>query len=452
MRFSITTLGCKVNQYESQAIESILISRGHIKVESYTESDVCLINTCAVTAESVRKSRQALRRIRKSTPTALIAVFGCFSQLEPKIPVSLGADIISGTDDRLGFIEKIEQLCENKTHNETAAHRSCENPTAPASPILQTDSEDSQTLIEDLPPGKSRERTRATLKIQDGCDNYCTYCIVPHARGRSRSLPLSRIAEYAERIANEGFREIVVTGIEISSYGKDLPATPPLTEALAVISKAAPNTRIRLGSLDPAAITKEFCIELQNLPNLCNSFHLSLQSGSDDILRKMGRRYNTADVSETITRLRDMFPNCGITADLIVGFPGETDDDFDKTLTFIKNSAFSNMHIFPFSPRPGTPAADMPNQVSKTIRRERARIISDAAAEMALDFRHSQIGKTVQVLFEQKRDGLWIGYSENYIQVAVKTTVEKNTIHPVKILSVESEHTFGELVHHLPNN
>ena len=427
MRFCTATLGCKVNQYETQAMEGILISRGHSRSAAGDGNDVCIINTCAVTAESVRKSRQAVRRMKKLEPNALIAVCGCFSQLDAESVAALGVDIVGGSGDRYTFLLKLESLYMNSSK------------TIPPSRADK---------FEELPPisAASSEKTRALLKIQDGCDNYCAYCIIPYARGRSRSLPLDRVAEHARSIAEQGFREIIITGIEISSYGKDLEGTPSLTDALQTISKAAPKTRLRMGSLDPCVVTEEFCDKLLDIPNLCNHFHLSLQSGCDDTLKRMGRKYDTGLVKKAISNLRRLFPDCGITADLITGFPGETDAEFEQTLEFITDAAFSAMHIFPFSPRPGTRAADMPLQVEKSTRQNRARIATEAAKKMTLAFQENQIGKTVEVLFERKRGNCWIGHSGSYLEVAVRNGGAKNELFEVRITDMIDKMVIGKIV------
>ena len=464
MRFCTMTLGCKVNQYETQAIESILCERGFELFDPGEGCNVCIINTCTVTAEGDRKSRQVIRRMKKLEPEALIAVCGCFSQMEPEFVEKLGVDLISGTKDRLRFVSKVEELASKPRH--------------PKQPRLPELTKDLDTFIEplnqpltfeELPPGSTATRTRALLKIQDGCDNYCTYCIVPYARGRSRSLPLSRIAEYAKQLEERGYKEIVITGIEISSYGKDFESkkqssskpsnekSNPYNEALHLpsqqlpaaihtIANSAPNTRLRLGSLDPAILTEEFCIELSKINNLCNHFHLSLQSGCDKTLKRMGRKYSTNQVMQYMTTLRASFKNCGITADLITGFPGETDSEFEQTLAFIEKASFSSMHIFPYSSRPGTKAASFPNQIEKSIKKERARRATAIANSKTKDFKKAQIGKTVKVLFEQKKNGFNIGHSENYIEIHVKDKVDKNSIHNVKIIAIKNDKLIGEVV------
>ncbi|MCL2408834.1 MAG: tRNA (N(6)-L-threonylcarbamoyladenosine(37)-C(2))-methylthiotransferase MtaB [Oscillospiraceae bacterium] len=413
MRFYVETLGCKVNQAESLSLESVLISRGHILAEPGRGCDICIINTCAVTAESARKSRQTIRRLKKLEPSAKIAVCGCLSALEPESAAQLGADIISGAGDKSELVNQLEQLAIDYEQLSTV---NCQPSTA---------------------------KTRALLKIQDGCDNFCAYCVIPYARGAPRSLPIELAVEQAREIQSTGFREIVVTGIEISSYGKDLSGEETLVDVVRAIGLAAPDARLRLGSIDPAAVTEDFCCKLASGINLCDHFHLSLQSGCDETLRRMGRKYNTDAVAEAILCLRGHFPDCGITADLITGFPGESDVEFAQTLEFIKSAKFSDMHIFPFSPRQQTRAASMSDQVEKKIRRERARIAAAVAREMSLEFKRSQIGKTLKVLIERESDGFSTGYAGNYLEVRAENGGEKNSMHVVQIQGVEDELVWG---------
>jgi len=446
MRFRSVTLGCKVNQFETQAVESILVSRGHTQAKPGEGCDVYIINTCLVTAESARKSRQAVRRAVRLEPGAKIAVCGCFSQLEPETAGLLGADLIGGTGDKTAFALAVEKLGNS---NRDGAGRG-EVPSVPSGqtvcpPLLISPVPAYESPLCDVPPGAAAGRTRALLKIQDGCDNHCSYCIVPHARGRSRSLPLKTVYEHARLLDSKGFREIVITGIEISSYGRDLDDNPVLADAVRAVSEAAPGARLRLGSLDPGAVTENFCLHLEKTGNLCGHFHLSLQSGCDETLRRMGRKYSSGDVLDAIERLRNGFPGCGITADLIVGFPGETKAEFETTLAFIQNAAFSGMHVFTYSQRPGTPAADMQGQVDKAVRRDRASSAAAISKSMAEDFKLGQVGATRNVLFEKKSGGFWMGRTDNYIEVAIKKGGSRNTVLPVRITSVENGMVWGEV-------
>ncbi|NLA86256.1 MAG: tRNA (N(6)-L-threonylcarbamoyladenosine(37)-C(2))-methylthiotransferase MtaB [Clostridiales bacterium] len=428
MRFYFETLGCKVNQFETQALETILTSRGHTPARAGAGCDAVIVNTCAVTAESGRKSRQAVRRLKKLEPDAIAAVCGCFSQVSPEEIKDLGADLITGSGDRLKFAEELERVYAEKTR------------------AMQIDDALKRHVFEELPAGSAAGRTRAMLKIQDGCQNFCTYCIIPYARGPVRSMLPERVRDEAARLNDEGYGEIVVTGIEISSYGKDLEDRTSLTDVIKIISVAAPMARLRLGSLEPRTITEEFCRELEKLPNVCAHFHLSLQSGCNETLRRMKRRYTTEEFYEAVHLLRRYFPNCGITADLIVGFPGETEEEFEKTLAFIKKCAFSAMHIFPYSRRPGTPAAEMPGQIPKAVKQERAHRASEAAREMARAYAESCIGSVLKVLFEREEDGIWYGHGENYLEAAAAGTALRNKVLPVRIVCVKDRVLFGETV------
>jgi len=447
------TLGCKVNQYETQAMEGLLGKRGHELVKPGEGCDICILNTCAVTAESVRKSRQAIRRLKKTEPDAMIAVCGCYSQLDSEDAAGTGADLVGGTNDRYGFALKVEEIVDRNRYHEINTLKSNTQP----------------GIFEELPPGSPSGRTRALLKIQDGCDNFCTYCIVPYIRGRSRSLPPDRIAKYAKQLEEQGYKEIIITGIEISSYGKDFKTgktgdgsvsyspvgirhrtvpclIPCLITAIQTISAAAPNTRLRLGSLDPAVITEEFCQSLKKIPGICSHFHLSLQSGCDDTLHRMGRKYNTDYVHNAILTLKKYFNDCAITADLITGFPGETEEEFNQTLEFIKKIKFTDMHIFPYSPRPGTKAADMPDQIEMNIRKKRANTAAEEAAKAADEYKKNHIGKVVEVLFEQEKNGYSTGHSSNYLEVSVKGKIDKNSLYNVKISGIKNGYITGEII------
>jgi threonylcarbamoyladenosine tRNA methylthiotransferase MtaB len=438
MRFYFETLGCKVNQYETQALESILLSRGHTLSRPGDGCDAVIVNTCAVTAESGRKSRQAVRHLKKLEPDAAVAVCGCFSQVSPEEIADLGADLISGSGDRLLFIDALERLIGDKAAG-------CPTETG-AAPAQLLDDAMKRKTFEELPAGSVSGRTRAMLKIQDGCQNFCTYCVIPYARGPVRSLPLEKVVAEAARLNREGYREIVVTGIEISSYGLDFKDGTTLLDAVRTVSTAAPNARLRLGSLEPRTITPQFAEALLQLPNICDHFHLSLQSGCDETLKRMKRRYTTGDFSNAVGLLREAFPKCGITADLIVGFPGESDEEFAKTLVFIRECAFSSMHIFPYSRRPGTLAAVMPGQVDKSVKQSRARRAAAVAGDMARLYAESLVGETLSVLFEREENGCAFGHAANYQEVSVDLTGIRNTLLPVRIKCAKERLLFGEII------
>ena len=329
MKIAFYTLGCKVNQYETQALEQLLSARGHTLVPFESPADAYIINTCTVTAVSDKKSRQVIRRTRKTAPDAIIAVCGCYPQTHPQDMEGLSIDLVSGTGDRQGFVELLEQTWQERQ------------------PITALDNAFERRVFEILPAGGLEGRTRAMLKVEDGCVNFCSYCIIPYARGPIRSLPLDKAREQAALLAAEGYRELVLTGIEISSWGHEWKDGPTLIDLIEAVCDAAPGCRVRLGSLEPRTITGDFCSRAAKLPNLCPHFHLSMQSGCDATLQRMNRKYDTARYYESVALLRRYFDAPAITTDLIVGFPGETEEEFVQTLDFIQKCAFSAIHIFP---------------------------------------------------------------------------------------------------------
>ena len=429
MKIAFYTLGCKVNQYETQALEQLVTQRGHSLVPFEEAADAYVINTCTVTAVSDKKSRQVIRRARKAAPDAVIAVCGCYPQTHPEDVEQLGVDLISGTGDRAGFVELLEREWRERR------------------PITALDDAFQRRAFESLPAGGLEGRTRAMLKIQDGCVNFCSYCIIPYARGRLRSLPLDGCVRQAVELEREGYREIVLTGIEISSWGQDLEGKPELISAIEAICQAlSPDTRVRLGSLEPRTITPDFCRRAAALPNLCPHFHLSMQSGCDAVLARMNRKYDSARYYESVKLLREAYDRPGITTDLIVGFPGETEEEFQETLAFIRKCAFSAMHIFPYSKRPGTPAAKMPGQVPRAVKEERARRAAQAARTMQEAYLDSFLGETVPVLFEEEREGMWLGHTARYVQTAaVSGDNLHNRLCPVRITGREGVLLRGEL-------
>ena len=424
MKVAIYTLGCKVNQYETQAMEQALRSRGHEVVDFTDEADAYVVNTCSVTAVSDQKSRQMVRRAKKQHPEAVVAVCGCYSQTHADEAERLEVDIVAGTGDRTGFIDLLEQAAAEKQH------------------IRAIDQSFERRVFEVLPAGGMSQRTRAMLKVEDGCVNFCSYCIIPYARGPVRSAPLEVAAEQAAQLAAEGYREIVVTGIEISSWGRDLKNGLSLIDLLEAICAAAPGVRIRLGSLEPRTITEDFCRRASRLPGLCPQFHLSLQSGCDATLKRMNRKYDTARFEQSVVLLNQYFEHPAITTDLITGFPEETEEEFSKTLGFIRSCGFAQMHIFPYSIRPGTPAAKMV-QVPKAVKEERAHRAAAVAAEMRQTYLAGCVGKTYPVLFEQPKDGKFFGHAPNYMEVLVEGEDLHNQIRSVKITGTDGESLAG---------
>ena len=404
MKIAFYTLGCKVNQYETQALEQLVTQRGHSLVPFEEAADAYVINTCTVTAVSDKKSRQVIRRARKAAPDAVIAVCGCYPQTHPDDVEKLGVDLISGTGDRTGFVDLLEREWSDRQ------------------PITALDDAFSRRTFEPLPAGGLEGRTRAMLKMEDGCVNFCSYCIIPYARGRVRSLPLADCVRQARELEAAGYREIVLTGIEISSWGQDLEGKPELIEAIEAICQGlSPDTRVRLGSLEPRTITPDFCRRAAALPNLCPHFHLSMQSGCDTVLARMNRKYDSNRYYESVKFLHEAYDRPAITTDLIVGFPGETEEEFQQTLDFIQKCAFSAMHIFPYSKRPGTPAAKLPGQVLNAVKEERAHRAAQIARTMQDAYLDSWVGETVPVLFEEERDGLWRGHTTRYCEVTVQS-------------------------------
>ena len=404
MKIAFYTLGCKVNQYETQALEQLVTQRGHSLVPFEEAADAYVINTCTVTAVSDKKSRQVIRRARKSAPDAVIAVCGCYPQTHPDDVEKLGVDLISGTGDRTGFVDLLEREWSDRQ------------------PITALDDAFSRRTFEPLPAGGLEGRTRAMLKMEDGCVNFCSYCIIPYARGRVRSLPLDDCVRQARELEAAGYREIVLTGIEISSWGQDLEGKPELIEAIEAICQGlSPDTRVRLGSLEPRTITPDFCRRAAALPNLCPHFHLSMQSGCDTVLARMNRKYDSNRYYESVKFLHEVYDRPAVTTDLIVGFPGETEEEFQQTLDFIQKCAFSAMHIFPYSKRPGTPAAKLPGQVLNAVKEERAHRAAQIARTMQDAYLDSWVGETVPVLFEEERDGLWRGHTTRYCEVTVQS-------------------------------
>ena len=427
MRIAIYTLGCKVNQYETQAMEQELAAQGHELVDFEQAADASIIHTGSVTAVSDKKSRQMIRRAKKRNPAAIIAACGCYVQTHTDEAKSLGIDLIGGTGQRMEFLHQLLTAAEERQTR------------------VLVDDALRRHDFEILPAGGQHSRTRAMLKVEDGCRNFCTYCIIPFARGPVRSLPLEEAARQTEQLARQGYREVVLTGIEISSWGQDLPGEESLIDLLEAVSAAAGAMRVRLGSLEPRTITEEFCRRASALKNLCPHFHLSLQSGCDATLRRMNRRYDTARFTESACLLHRFFPDCALTTDLIVGFPGETEEEFSATLDFIRRCGFAQIHVFPYSVRPGTKAADM-EQVPKNIKEERAARAGEVAAALHEKYLLSCVGKIVPVLFEQPgAPGFYTGHAPNYMEVSAPGENLHNCLRPVRITAVEGSVLKGEI-------
>ena len=426
MKFQCFTLGCKVNQYETQAMEQQLLSLGH---EIGTKDcDLFILNTCTVTAVADRKNRSLLRRLRREHPNAIIGVSGCYAQLKPEEVKALGADVISGSGGREEFVQMLLH-----------ASRECQQ--------VRVDEALKRRNFEHLPAGSLAERTRAMLKVQDGCSNFCSYCIIPYARGPVRSLPLEQAVRDAAYLASLGYKEIVLTGIEVASWGRDLKDGGSFTELCSAVCAAAPGVRIRLGSLEPRVVDEEFCRTLSAHKNFCPQFHLSLQSGCDSVLTKMRRKYDIARYFESVERLKRHFPDCAVTTDLIVGFPGETEEEFAQSLAFAERCGFASMHIFPYSRREGTPAAAMDGQILKSVKAERAARAGALAKALKVRFDTALIGTEQEVLFEQTEGECFTGHAKNGVKVYAKGEALHNQVCTVRVSGLRDDGVFAEIVH-----
>ena len=426
MKIAFYTLGCKANQFETQALERLFAERGHEIVPFDGFADVYVVNTCTVTALSDKKSRNAARRCKKCNPAARLVLCGCYAQVKPQEARALcGADAVIGTPDKSRVVSIVEELAPDGVRD--LWH-------------------EAPPLFDVLPAGGLSGRTRALLKVQDGCRNFCTYCLIPFARGPERSMPFDTAVSEARRLAEEGYREIVLTGIEISAYGRDLPGRPGLISLIEALCQAAPGCRIRLGSLEPRTVTEDFARRCAALPNLCPHFHLSLQSGCDRTLRAMNRHYTAGEYKAACGLLRRYLPGCGLTTDLIVGFPGETREDFEESLRFVTECGLGKVHVFPYSRRQGTRAASMPGQLSqaeKAARSQQAIRVCRALEQKDLEAR---VGQTYDVLFEQQEDGWFTGHIPEYCLVKARGEGLHNRVLPVKITGCEEETLVGEVL------
>ena len=418
MKFAFYTLGCKTNQYETQAMERLLLEMGH-EIGSFDETcDGYVINTCSVTAVADKKNRAVIRRCQKNHPEAVLAVCGCYPQHATEKLREMGIDVIGGSGGREEFLHLLLEAVQNRTHGECV------------------DNALRRREFEILPAGGLEERTRAMVKVQDGCVNFCSYCIIPYTRGPIRSAPLELAVEQTKELAARGYKEIVITGIEIASWGADLPGKPPVTDLIEALCAAVPDVRVRLGSLEPRIVTEEFCQRLKKYANLCPQFHLSMQSGCDTVLARMKRKYDTARYLESVELLQAHFPSCAVTTDMIVAFPGETEEEFMESLAFIRKCAFADMHIFPYSRRPGTPADKMPGQHNNDTKEARSRAAIAVAEEMSRTYRKNLIGTTHAVLFEEKDGDFFTGHAPNYVKVYAEGENLHNEIRNVEITEV----------------
>lgn len=426
------TLGCKVNQYETEAMIESFETAGYETVDYEEYADVYIINTCTVTNMGDRKSRQITRRALDSNPDAFIAVVGCYSQVSPDKVIEIpGVKLVVGTNERAKIVELVEYAIEK------------EEKINMVSDIMEV------REFEEMSIKNYKSRTRAFLKIQEGCDQYCSYCIIPYARGHIRSRKPESILEEVKLLAENGFREIVLTGIHVASYGRDLGDTS-LIDIIEQVHQVAGIERIRMSSVEPKTLNDDFIARLSKLDKICRHFHLSLQSGCDATLKRMNRKYTTEEYLTVVNKLRSVFPEVAITTDLIVGFPGETEEEFQSTVEFVKKIDFSGMHIFKFSPREGTPAAAHKAQIPPPVKEQRSKLITAIAAESEEGFKKKFLNQKMQVLFEQKaweEGNFYEGLTDNYIRVIAESTEDiKGKLLPVELKELKDNYVEGKIV------
>ena len=428
-KVSFYTLGCKVNQYETNAMIQKFQEAGYEVININEDiADIYIVNTCTVTNMSDRKSRQILRRLKEKNQGAIVVAVGCYAQVAKKeLEEMPEIDIALGNEEKKDIIKYLEKFIAERNK------------------LIEIDDISTTKEFKDMGIITYTEKTRAVIKIQDGCNNFCSYCIIPYARGRVRSREQENIINEITQIAQKGIKEVVITGIHVASYGKDFGNENGLIELLEKINSIKGISRIRLGSLEPKIITEEFIKRLVKLEKICHHFHLSLQSGCDETLKRMNRKYTTKDIAEIIERLRKHYNDVILTTDIIVGFPGETEEEFSKTYEFLKNTKLYKMHVFQYSPRKGTRAAGLLNQVDAKIKEDRSKKLIELSNENQLNYNKCLIGKKVEVLFEEKeiKDGItyYKGHTQNYILVKYKTNDElENTLQFVEVLEAEREY------------
>ena len=402
------TLGCKVNQYETNAMSQKLIEEGYKIVEHTQKADIYIINTCTVTNMSDRKSRQMIRRAKEINPEAIIIAVGCYVQIAKKeIEKIKEIDLALGNEEKVDIVKYCNEIIQKNKKEEIAD-------------VMQS------RKFAEFGETSYTEKTRAVIKVQDGCDRFCSYCIIPYARGRVRSREPEHIIKEIKQIANEGIKEVVITGIHIASYGKDFKKDYKLIDLLEEINKIDGIERIRLGSIEPLLITEEFVQRLVKLEKICEQFHLSLQSGCDETLKRMNRRYTTQQFEEIVKRLRKAYDNVNLTTDIIVGFPGETEEEFAKTYKFLEKIKFYKMHIFKYSPRKGTRAEQMPQQIEPQLKEERSKKLIELSDKNEKEYNSEYVGKRVEVLWEEQKNEIYKGHTKNYVLVEMKAKPSEN--------------------------
>ena len=425
MKIFYYTFGCKVNQYETENIKQKFISRKYETAESFKDADICFINSCTVTSNADSKCRQFIHKVKKTNPQCIIILTGCFPQaFEEKAAEMTECDIITGASMKTLIPDILEEFLQNR-------HR-----------IIRISPHEKGEKFETMENGEAETRTRAYIKIQDGCDMYCSYCIIPYARGHIRSKEPTDLKNEVIRLGAAGHKEIVLTGINLCCYGKETGGRFDLSDAVKVASSAEGVERVRLGSLEPEMMTDNIISKLAEIPKFCPQFHLSLQSGCDRTLNAMNRKYTSSDYAMICQKIREHFPDCAITTDIMVGFPGETEEDFLKSAEFVKSMGFARAHIFPYSRREGTVAAKREDQVPENVKAQRAGIMEQICNESETEFLKTMVGKTVKVLFERENcTEFHQGYSENYTQIKIP---RKNSLKSLRrmIFYVKIEKSF----------
>ena len=431
-KVAFITLGCKVNQYETNAMTQKFIENGYEIVEHNKKADIYIINTCTVTNMSDRKSRQMLRRVKELNQNAIVVACGCYAQVaKEELEKIKEIDLILGNNEKNDIVKYVERYIEKQEN--------------------QIEMEDVmyQKEFVDFGDITYTEKTRAVIKIQDGCDRFCSYCIIPYARGRVRSRRPESVLSEIQKIANEGIKEVVITGIHVASYGKDFKEEYKLIDLLEEINKISGIERIRLGSIEPLLIDEEFMERIVKLEKICHHFHLSLQSGCDETLKRMNRRYTTAQFKNITDLLRKYYKDVNLTTDIIVGFPGETEEEFNKTYEFLKEIKFYKMHIFKYSPRKGTKAAQMKEQIDGNKKEERSQKLIELSNINEIEYNKNYIGKEVEILFEEEKDGIYKGHTKNYVLAYYKKEKAKseleNKIIKAKCFEAQNDHILVKL-------
>ena len=428
---SFITLGCKVNQYETNAMAQKFKEKGYKVIEGEAKADIYVINTCTVTNMSDRKSRQMLRRMKDINKNAIIVACGCYVQVsKEEVEQMEEIDLVLGNNEKKNIVEYVEKYIEENKKEENMED------------VMQ------QREFVDFGDVTYTEKTRAVIKVQDGCDRFCSYCIIPYARGRVRSRKPQSVISEIEKIAKQGIQEVVVTGIHVASYGKDFNNDYKLIDLLEEINKIEGIKRIRLGSIEPLLITEEFVERLKKLEKICHHFHLSLQSGCDETLKRMNRRYTIEEFKEIVNRLRKNYEDVILTTDIIVGFPGETEEEFNKTYEFLKDIKFYKMHVFKYSPRKGTKAAKMPKQIDGKQKEMRSKKLIELSDFNEKTYNEAYINKEVEVLFEEEKEGMYKGHTENYILVYYKSEENlENKMKKVICKEVEKNYIIAKQKH-----